>query len=56
LLAKFEALFNLFLSFFFYYTSDIDRKRCRDLFFAQQKMKHRSDQYEKIFSAVLINI
>jgi hypothetical protein len=29
--------------------------RRQDLFFAEQKMKRRSDQYEKFFNAVMIN-
>jgi hypothetical protein len=43
-----------FISFLLY--PDIDQIRRQDLFFAEQKMKRRSDQYEKILSTVLINM
>jgi hypothetical protein len=32
-------------------TTDIDQKRRQDLFFAERKMKRRSDQYEKSSAA-----
>jgi len=46
-IAKFEAPFNLFLSFFFSYTSDIDRIRRQDLFFAQRKNQPLSSSFLK---------